>query len=241
MAPDDIVYYNSQGQEIHRIQSNTQFEVHVARSQSVTANDAKTLHSIGMSRLAFVQAEMPNVVQNRTAGGASTTGAAYQQHDYDIAAQTAIFNMEKNSGALSLVTESGNPIPSSALSGIPDLDPTLVKSVAMQESSLGVTSNTSDLMQVNARGDWDGFKASYGLTKGTTPDTRTSINAGIRTLATKGFKGGVTYDSKTGAQTYNFQGWSSAVKAYNGGGTRSYQGNVLRMYNNSQKPTASNY
>jgi RHS repeat-associated protein len=241
MAPDDIVYYNSKGQEIHRIQSNIIHKVYVSKSYGMTGTMARYAHHNSIQGAFFNDAPLPNIIQDRTTGGVSTTGAQYQHYDYEIAAQTAVFNQDKNNGNLSLVTESGSSIPSTALSGISDLDPTLVKSLAMQESSIGVGSGTTDILQVNARGDWDSFKGSYGLTKGVTPDAKTSISAGIRTMATKGFKGGVTYNTKTGAQTYTFQGWSNAVNAYNGGGTAGYQTNVTRMYNNSQKPTASNY
>lgn len=131
-----------------------------------------------------------------------------------------------------MVTEGGNDIPSSATTNIPDLDPTLVKAIGMQESSLGVGANTTDIMQVNNKGDWNSVKATYGLTKGVTPNVSESLSAGIKLLATKGFAGGVTYNKKTGASTYTFQGWSKAVGNYNGEGTAGYKENVLRMTNN---------
>lgn len=38
---------------------------------------------------------MPNVIQNRSSAGASTTGSQYQEQDHQIAATTAVLNREK--------------------------------------------------------------------------------------------------------------------------------------------------
>lgn len=70
----------------------------------------------------------------------------------------------KNSGQLNLVTEGGNSIPNEATKDIPDLDPTLVKAVTVQESNAGTTGLT-DIMQANVPGDWSKMKSSYQLSK----------------------------------------------------------------------------
>ncbi|MEM9527622.1 MAG: RHS repeat-associated core domain-containing protein [Bacteroidota bacterium] len=240
-APDDIVYYTSAGREIYRVASETEHRTFVARSDGDVFASAVVYHAIGRQDLAFDEAAMPNIIQNRSEGEAPTTGAAYQQNDHDIAAQTLLFNREISDGTLSLVSSGNNPIPTEATSEIPELDPTLVKAVGMQESSLGVGSGTTDILQTNNSGDWSDFKSNYGLTKGSTPSVSTSISVGIRILATKGFSGGITYDSSTGATTHTFQGWNTAVSSYNGGGTAGYLENVLRMMTNSQQPTQTNY
>ncbi|MCW3161383.1 hypothetical protein [Chryseobacterium oryctis] len=181
---------------------------------------------------------MPNIIQNK--GAENVSGPAYQENDYQIAARTGYFNQAKNSGQLNLVTEGGNPIPQDAIKGIPDLDPTLVKTITVQESNAGTTGIT-DIMQANVPGDWSKMKSEYQLSKGAKTDESTSLFSGTRILATKGFKGGVTYDSKTRQSTYKFQGWSKAVEGYNGGGTAGYQKRVLQMQQESKKTKPSDY
>ena len=231
MAPEDIVFFDRSGNEVNRIKSETVHETYVMHKNA----DSHVIDSEHMSsKTGWVKAKMPNVIQKK--GNSDTTGEKYQEHDYKIAAETHLFNDAKNDGSLSLSTDGGRSIPSASISKIDDLDPTTVKAIAMQESTLGQGSNNppTDIMQSNVTGDWgSGFKANYGLTKGVEPSTGQSISAGIKVLATKGFKGGVTYDSKTGASTFTFQGWNSAIKSYNGGGTAGYQSSVLKMINNS--------
>ena len=57
---------------------------------------------------------------------------------------------------------------------------------------------------------------------------------GIRILATKGFKGGVKYDKKTGETSYEFKGWGNATNNFNGGGVRNYQNDVETMVRESK-------
>ena len=224
---DDIVYYYQNGQEASRIKSNTEFRAYVVFTPKNQNSD-----------FVVKEAPMPKIIQEK--GGENTTTPQYQKNDYQIAASTLIFNEAKNNGDLQLVTESGSNIPQSANSQIPDLDPTTVKAMTIQESNAGA--NSTDVMQSNVKGDWgSGFKSDYGLSKGVTPDVGTSLNAGMKILATKGFKGGITYDSKTGAQTYTFQGWDKAVSNYNGGGVANYGTSVTNMVNNAQTPKPENY
>lgn len=238
MGVDDIVYYNCQGKEVNRIKSDTEFKTYVQTGQGIrTGKDGKN-----ESYTKYTQAPMPNIIQEK--GGENTTGPKYQEHDYQIAASTFIFNQEKNSGNLQMYTDGGTAIPKSENSQVPDLDPTLVKAVATQETGAGVTGLT-DIMATNATGDWSSSKSNYGLEKGVTPSVSESVSAGIGILTSKGFKGGVTYDKATGQQSYTFQGWNTAVTNYNGGGAakygQDYTGRVQTMVTNAQTPKPENY
>jgi hypothetical protein len=110
----------------------------------------------------------------------------------------------------------------------------------MQESNVGTTGIT-DIMQVNVPGDWVPMKAKYRLERGKQTNVTNSVYAGIRFLATKGFKGGIDYDPKTGKTTYTFQGWNKSVGSYNGSGTANYQQNVTEMVENAKTPKCSDY
>ncbi|AYM99604.1 RHS repeat-associated core domain-containing protein [Chryseobacterium sp. 3008163] len=233
-APNDIVYINNRGVEVHRIKSDTQFKTYIQATTNASSNPSR-------STAGWKQVAMPNIIQSK--GGEDVSGSAYQKNDYQIAARTGYFNQAKNSGKLNLVTEGGNPIPQVAIKGIPDLDPTLVKAMTIQESNAGTTGVT-DIMQTNVKADWNGgeMKSNYGLKQGEGADVSTSLYAGTRILGTKGFKGGITYDPKTGKSTYNFKGWFNAAGSYNStAGTKGYQADVQKMYQNSKKPTPKNY
>ncbi|MBE4949564.1 hypothetical protein IMX10_12925 [Chryseobacterium culicis] len=232
MAPNDIVFINNRGVEVHRIKSDTQFKTYIQASTNASSNPAQ-------STADWKSVPMPNIIQHRPQSNEDVSGVAYQENDYQIAARTGYFNQAKNSGQLNLVTEGGNPIPTEATKDIPDLDPTLVKAVTVQESNAGTTGIT-DIMQANVPGDWSKMKSSYQLTKGEKTSETNSLYAGTRVLATKGFKGGVSVD-KSGKVTYKFQGWAKAVEAYNGGGTAGYQKSVLQMKQESKKPKPSDY
>ncbi|KFF11062.1 hypothetical protein IW15_18065 [Chryseobacterium soli] len=234
MAPLDIVYINNNGQEVHRIKSNTQFKTYI--QATANASDYPQRNSAG-----WKEVPMPNIIQSK--GGENVSGSEYQANDYQIAARTGYFNQAKNSGALDLVTEGGNPIPKEALKGIPDLDPTLVKAMTVQESNAGTT-GTTDIMQTNVKADWQGgeMKSKYGLKFGEGASVTNSLFAGTRILGTKGFKDGITYDSKTGKSTFTFKGWLNAVGAYNStAGTPGYKQGVQTMQQNSKKPTPNDY
>ena len=231
----DVVFFNRQGKEVHRIESSTSFETYVMHKN---ADDHVMDQTHYESRAGWVQARMPNVIQEK--GGSPTTTSRYQKLDYQIAASTHLFNEAKNDGTLQLVTDGNASIPTSALSDIPNLDPTLVKAVAMQESAIG-SGGVDDVMQVNVSGDWNEFKSQYGLSNGGATNSTLSINAGIRVLATKGFKGGIDYNSTTGVRTFEFQGWDKAVESYNGGGTTGYSQSVNDMIDNSVRASQENY
>ncbi|MFC4230619.1 RHS repeat-associated core domain-containing protein [Parasediminibacterium paludis] len=239
MGVYDIVYFDQKGNEIEnmRVKSNTEFKAMVLVDQPQgTACTSPT----------FVEAPMPQIIQDKNGENVSTP--QYQKYDYQIAASTFVFNQDKNNGNLQLYTDGNQKIPQSANSQIPNLDPTIVKAIAMQESGEGTDAKMNgkkDVMQVNNGvsnfQDYSPYKANYGLSKGTVPDPVTSINAGIKDLATKGFKGGIGYDALTGASTFTFKGWNNAIKNYNGGGVATYQSSVLKMISNSTLPKVENY
>ena len=163
----------------------------------------------------------------------------YQELDYLIAARTGLFNQTKNSGNLTLYTEGGDLIPQEAIEQIDDLDPTLVKAIAMQESTMAKESN--DIMTANNPLDKGEYKNAYGLYTPKQMNINNSLYFGIRFLATKGFRKGVTYDGKTGKKTFTFKGWNNAAGNYNGGGVEGYQGYIEDMIINSFRPTPDSY
>jgi len=169
---------------------------------------------------------MPGIISERTQTHENTTGDEYQRYDHLIAAATGYFNADKNAGELQLYTDGNRKIPLSETEKIPELNPTLVKAIAMQESHCG--RKTSDILQANNKGDWSAFKSKYGFNNGENTSVWQSLTGGIRILASKGYKGGVSDNG-----TFSFQGWKSATKAYNGGGNKGYVENVYIMYHNA--------
>jgi hypothetical protein len=199
----DIVYFDIKGNELtgKRIVSNTVFETHIAKNEKNSS---------------FSQVVMPKIIQERTQSSQDVSGSEYQENDYIIAARTGLFNQTKNSGQLQLYTESGDAIPKEDASLIPDLDPTLVKAMSIQESHNG-TYGVTDIMTANGVGsDFIPYKSKYGLSKKDKLKVNGSLYFGIRFLATKGFRKGVTYDKITGKKSFTFQGWLTAAGNYNG-------------------------
>jgi RHS repeat-associated protein len=247
MGVKDIVYFNMQGTEIGRIESNTVFKTFVTEGNSFL-----DIFVRGCS-----EAPMPDIMTEKLKTTKGSDGQyeiesgldnkKYQKYDYQIAASTFIFNKQKNSGA-QFVTDGGVAIPTGITSQVSDLSPTFVKELMMQESHCGTDPNMNgqkDIMQVNNGvnnfQDFKPYKTNYGLTKGTVPGPLLSITAGLKDLMTKGFKGGVTYDSKTGAQTFTFQGWQMAGKNYNGGGVPNYLESTQHMDSTKRSPNAADY
>ncbi|MBV7534034.1 RHS repeat domain-containing protein, partial [Chitinophaga sp. sic0106] len=233
MGPQDIVYFNLNGEEVFRQKSSTEFRTFIQSSKNV-GDPSKS--SIGWKEVA-----MPKIIQERTQSKENTTGPEYQENDYLIAARVGLFNQTKNAGLLQLYTDGGQAIPKEEAAKIPDLDPTLIKATAIQESNNGISGN-SDLLTANNKGDYGKYKAAYGLAReeNVTSQNR-SLYLGIRFIATKGFKGGIQYDPATGAKKYTFKGWMNATGSYNGGGVLMYQKYIETMYNNAISPTPQNY
>jgi len=253
----DIVYFNVHGVEVNRILSKTKFEtfVQVRKSNNtVHSNPLTAQGAFGLTKpsytpvpfvgeFEFVQAPMPKIITDKS--GAPTTAPQYQKYDYNIAAETFLFNDKKNSGITPTHTN-GKYIDNAGT--VPDLDPTLVKATIMQESTMGThdpkpndRNNTkSDIMQANVyysetSNDWGEHKKQFGLTKdgGATPIQ--SIRAGIGLLYQKGLQTNKGKTTWIGGAT-----WDDASKNYNGGGAANY-GNVIKMRDASVKPTPSNY
>lgn len=206
----DVVYFNRQGIEKNRIASDTRFETYV------------DLKDDGI----FTLAPMPNIISGYEA-------PIYQRYDYDIAAQTLIFN---NSDFPS--DENGLLLPDKPV----ELSPTLVKAMILQESKMGtfkgiIGTGLTDIMQSNNTGDWGDYKSNFGLSKGATITPIKSIYAGMRVLASKGIRTRKRKNDKNTLEAYwqggNLNSWYNAVKNYNGGGVKNYGEDVYNFWNNS--------
>jgi hypothetical protein len=228
MAPSDIVTFNMRGQEINRVVSNTEFKTYIQK------NDGTKF-----------EAAMPKIIPYK--GKTVTSGAEYQQHDYQIAASTSIFNINKNEGNLQLWSDGdpSKPIPSSlAKTQIPDLDPTFVKAIGMEESSLGNSKSQNEKMDIlqinNGLSNWSDFDAHmehYGFAKGTLPNPQQSFQGGVMEIATKGYHNQSTKQfEKSG-----FQGWLKASVNHNGGGNKNYGSDVMNLYNSAVAAKPENY
>ena len=222
----DIVYVNLGGVEVHRIKNDNVYKTYIQTS--------KSYFDPTKSNRGWKEVPMPKIIQTRPSTHENVSGERYQENDYLIAARTGYFNQSKNHGVLKLFAEGGKEIPTEAVTQIPDLDPTLIKAICIQESHAALTS--PDIMTSNNPGDWgDGkLKGSYGMKKTDKMNVSNSLYYGIRILATKGFKGGIKYDNKTGELSYEFQGWGSATNHFNGGGVKNYQKDVETMVNESK-------
>jgi len=243
-APNDIVYFNMQGQEVYRIKSNTEFKTYVQAStfsELIGSNTSIAPFGSGISGY-FVQAQMPNIIQTRTQSGEDVSGSKYQANDYQIAASTHLANNELNSGSMIVGDKNGNIIPQGALKDVPDISVNLVKAWSMQESHSGTNGS---ILQVNNNGDFTPDKTSIGITKGATFSTNQEVNLAIRYAIGKGFTSSPNY-SKDGSgkiisRNWSWHGWNAAIKGYNGGGVQGYEKYIQTMVNESQKPKPSNY
>jgi RHS repeat-associated protein len=235
MSVKDIVYFNMKGEEIARIESNTVFKTIVT--------DANSLWEIFFNGASCFNAPMPKIIVDKN--GSPTTDPMYQKYDYQIAAETFIFNRNKNNGITP--THSNGTLVNDAKS-VPDLDPTLVKATIMQESAMGTedprpndrNDTKSDIMQANVyysatSNDWGDHKLQFGLTKdgGATPSQ--SIRAGIGLMYQKGLTTANGTTTWTGGAT-----WNIASQRYNGGGAVNY-GNVIKMRDAAITPKPQNY
>lgn len=220
MGPADIVFINSEGKEVHRIETKEANKTYIQSSEE--AGDPS------VSTAGWTEVPMPNAF-TPPSSRSIIENTPYQTYDYLIAAATGYINQAKNNGTLTLYTEGGDPIPKDVAKQIPDLEPTLVKAIVQQESTGGITSK--DIMQANVPGDWgDGaMKKAYGLEYGKATGPANSLFAGISILASKGFKGGINVD-ENGNRTFQFRGWAHATDRYNGGGVKNYLQSVLKRF-----------
>ncbi|EJF51999.1 RHS repeat-associated core domain protein, partial [Saprospira grandis DSM 2844] len=234
----DIVYFDMDGNEIGRTVTNKVHETYLIRMVET---------EFGYPRPEVIEAPMPNVIEKRV--GSGTRGdiskrkdwTDAQKWDHVIAAETAIFNYKKNQGILELYSRGGNKIPVSETKKIPDLDPTLIKSLAVQESGAGIL-GVSDLLTVNHPGDWNttySLKTPIGLKKDQEVTEQESIYFGIRILASNGFTTKVkSYYPKT-EMDYKFD-WDQAIEKFGPGGAK-YKNDVKTQVENSRKAKNSDY
>ncbi len=229
MKPDDIVYFNCNGQEVDRIKSDTEFKTFV---QILNRNPGGAYYE---------EATMPGVVKDYE-------DPKFQKNDYQIAASTFLMNMD-------IAAKDGLPTPTAnhkignELPG--ELDVNVVKTMLVSESSLGTVdgqtgTGKTDVMQANVKGDWDRnavMKSRIGLSKGETMTPESSINAGLKIL----FMKGMGSDSKGNMNWRNGKGgdWIDAVERYNGkgkgAGDKNYMIKFNKNYSNIIPATPLNY
>lgn len=230
---DDIVYYNLKGQEIHRVKSNTEFKtfIQVGATSSNFKNGGNGFNPSGGM---FIEAPMPGVASG-------FEDAKFQQYDHEIAAETAIFNyhLEKAraGGYVNGVASFPTKGEGYSLGSLPEgnLDVNLVKAMVLEESMAGnyaggSGTGTTDIMQVNNKGDWSELKSQLGLSYGQTMTPQSSVRAGIGLLFLKSM-------SANNDKVMNFSSWN--VSGYNGGGNPSYSAEVQKFLN-SMTPASSN-
>ncbi|MCB0643517.1 MAG: RHS repeat-associated core domain-containing protein, partial [Phaeodactylibacter sp.] len=232
-APDDIVYYNLQGREIHRVKSNTEFRTFIQVGAS-SANFKDGSNGFNPSGGMFIEAPMPGVASG-------FEDAKFQQYDHEIAAETAIFNYNLDkagaggyvNGAASLPTKGEGY----SLGSLPEgnLDVNLVKAMVLEESRAGNFTGGSgtgatDIMQVNNKGDWSELKPQLGLSYGQAMTPQSSVRAGLGLLFLKSMPAN---DNKV----MNFSSWN--VWGYNGGGNPNYSAEVQKFLN-SMTPATNN-
>jgi len=165
----------------------------------------------------WIEAKMPEMLVDEN--GNTLSDAKYQQYDHLIAAETAYFNQNKNSGKTPTHTN-GLSVDDSRT--VPDLDPTLVKSIIYQESRVGNydgnkndnNNSLQDIMQANvyynaSSHDWHKGKQQFGLTRGGGATPRQSVHAGIGILYQKGLR------TSNDLSSTKFLGWDVATQNYN--------------------------
>ncbi|MEP6931860.1 MAG: RHS repeat-associated core domain-containing protein [Flavobacterium sp.] len=230
---EDIVFFTAQGAEIHRIKNDKVFETYVSSNKGSIYPGASPFG-------AFVQVPMPKTIQIYTDGNGNTkntTGSKYQKYDYMIAALTYIFNQKKE---MDIVPTTGGKMLSDA-STVPDLDPTIVKAIIMEETVMGSGKSggsndpTQDIMQSNVyyssiSNDWNSDKKQFGLTKGGGATPAQSVTAGIGILFQKGLRdpdnGGLTQTKKW----FGGEQWENAIRDYNGSKRKEdYKADVIKM------------
>lgn len=255
----DRVWYNCDGVEIKREKSSTLFNVYVQTGVSYTYSKTGT-----KIKATFTEAPMPKILQvhaDYNGNEVKVSSAKYQEYDYIIAAETKLFNIKKSKN--DEIPTTGGKALKNASGQVPDLDPTMVKAVIMQETNMGTfdanprdnNNSKSDIMQSNVfysakSNDWNNDKKQFGLTKGGTTSPHLSIKAGIGILFLKGLR-----DPKTGytqTETWNGGGnWENAVRDYNGKSAprkghdlpqkEEYKNEVIKMVNESKTPTPNDY
>lgn len=255
----DRVWYNCEGVEVKREKSATLFNVYVQTGVSYKYSKSGT-----QLKATWTEAPMPKILQvhsDYNGNEVKVSDAKYQANDYIIAAETKLFNIKKSRN--DEVPTTGGKSLKNASGQVPDLDPTMVKAVIMQESNMGTydasprdnNDSKKDIMQSNVfysptSHDWNSDKAQFGLIKGGVTLPQQSIKAGIGLLYLKGLR-----DPKTGyTQTQTWNGganWENAIRDYNGKSAarpghnlpqkEEYKNEVIKMANESKTPTPNDY
>lgn len=217
-APDDIVFFNTQGQEIHRIESNTIFKTFVSSSSGTLYPGASPFGT-------FAEAKMPGKITYSLDKNVDPSSDKYNKYDYDIAAATYIINQGIKEQSLSV----GNGY--TIGKGATELDVSLVKSLAYKESRLGqgvsISTNASDIFSMFNMGDY-GDKGKMGMTVDDVKNGKgasSSTQWGTKWLYYKAFK-------SSDGKTKDFQGWDYAIQKYGPGAKeKDYKETVFKIYN----------
>lgn len=236
MAPSDIVFFNTQGEETNRIKSNTVFKTYV--------EDGKV--SLSRPYLNYTEVQMPNVIQTRVdekGNQENVSGSEYQKNDYQIAASTFLTNQALSGDFKPTVSDrNGNVVPNNELSQVPSISVDTVKAWSMQESHAGTSGS---ILQVNNNGDFTPDKTTLGISKGATFTTHQEISLAIRYAIGKGFSSTPNYANDGSgtivSRNWSWNGWTKALNGYNGGGVPNYAGKIQTMVNQSKEPNSSNY
>jgi len=228
----DVVFMKENGTEQKRIVNEEINKTYVVDLNSKDVDYTNLSENGGKG---WIEARMPGVIPN--CGGEKTDDEKYQKYDYLIASEASYFNQHKNNGETPSHTN-GKTIDDP--STVPDLDPTLIKAMIMQETRMGTfdpnpkdnNNSKSDIMQANVyysskSNDWSDSKAKLGLSKGGGAKPNQSVHAGIGILFQKGL-------STSGKHT-SFRGWNKATDRYNGGGVPNYGKNVRQMVKDARR------
>ena len=230
---EDIVYFNREGKEVHRIVSDKVNETWVIHKNA----DNTVVDKVHMrNKAGWVKAEMPNMIKN-VSSYEKAIGRDYNKHDYQVAASTHLFNEKLSAENLPEKTPgTGQPTNSVEL-----LDPNIVKAVILKETNYGYVGAyewkkaSEDVMQSNVgsgsatiNGDWVPAKARLTeLKENVVPTPSESITGGILWLYYKGIKvENIKYkNGKIVGGDVSWDGgndWLKAVEKYNGGGDSKY-------------------
>ncbi|OIP01220.1 MAG: hypothetical protein AUJ98_05215 [Bacteroidetes bacterium CG2_30_33_31] len=210
----DVVYMGEGGSEVHRVKDDKINKTFIVDNKAQTVQ----ITNLGLDGgKGWIEAKMPEMLVDEN--GNTLSDAKYQQYDHLIAAETAYFNQNKNSGKTPTHTN-GLSVDDSRT--VPDLDPTLVKSIIYQESRVGNydgnkndnNNSLQDIMQANvyynaSSHDWHKGKQQFGLTRGGGATPRQSVHAGIGILYQKGLR------TSNDLSSTKFLGWDVATQNYN--------------------------
>ncbi|MBL0081365.1 MAG: hypothetical protein IPP37_02480 [Saprospiraceae bacterium] len=206
MEVDDIIFYDTNGNEVSRIKSNTEFKSFV-QTGSVGGDPT------------YTEAPMPSqtVIDNKG------TMLPYTDLDHQIAASTFIVNNkiannEVNGTPKHQFTQNSQP---------PVFLPNLVKAMAIEESDMGQPgpngTGAKDPIMANYPGDWNSssdVKTAAGMFYRQDMNPNASIQGGLQVLLLKGM-----WSDTNG----NYTTWRGTEKALNkyGPGPSTYGASII--------------